>query len=63
MGSSRTVSKRTDEELLCEYNALFSDKGVQKIMRYIAVRDELFKRHPKKIVFKMASDRFKKDKQ
>lgn len=45
MGSSRTVGKRSDEELLREYNALFSDKTVQKVMRYLVVRDELCRRY------------------
>lgn len=56
MGAARTVRKRTDQELLREYNALFGDKSVQKVMRYLAVRDELFKRHPGKAIFKMAAD-------
>lgn len=61
MGASRTASKRSDEELLREYNALFGDLAVQKVMRYLAVRDELFKRHPGKAVFKMAADQRKRD--
>ncbi len=61
MGASRTASKRTDEELLREYNALFGDKTVQKVMRYLAVRDELFKRHPGRAIFKMAAEQRKRD--
>lgn len=57
----RTVSKRTDEQLLREYNALFTDKTVQKVMRYLAVREELLTRHSMKKIRKLASEAFKRD--
>jgi hypothetical protein len=55
----RTVSTRTTDQLLDEYNALFSDKTVQKVMRYIAVHDELVSRWGKKQVKVLAAKRFK----